>query len=286
MNIQQALALSRTASPKSNSSYSLEAQVLLAEVTGETRPWVLAHPEAELTDEQITLFVRKLSQIQSGVPLVYVLERQAFYGRDFHVNRATLIPRPETEQLIDIALEISGNFPGEFLAVDVGTGSGCIGVTLACELPGISILALDRSLEALRIARHNASVHEVAERCRMVQAALLDPFNMRCMLLCANLPYIPTSRLNTLEVARHEPNLALDGGPDGMRYIRPLIDHMEQVLHPGGSAILEIDHTHASALREQASHTFSSRPVRLQDDMSGMARLPRNRTGWQVRCLR
>jgi release factor glutamine methyltransferase len=245
--------------------------VLLAEVTGKSRPWVLAHPEAELTHEQTTLFVQQLARIRSGVPLAYVLERQAFYGRDFQVSSATLIPRPETEQLIAIALEIAADFPAGFLAADVGTGSGCIGITLACELPG-TILAIDRSLEALRIARRNARVHQVDERCRMVQAALLDPFNVQCMLICANLPYIPTSRLKTLQVARHEPNQALDGGPDGMRYIRPLIDHMELYLHPAGSAILELDHTHASALHERASQTLPGRPVRLQADISGMAR--------------
>jgi release factor glutamine methyltransferase len=245
--------------------------VLLAEITGKSRPWVLAHPEAELTHEQTTLFVQQLARIRSGVPLAYVLERQAFFGRDFQVSSATLIPRPETEQIIAIALEIAADFPAGFLAADVGTGSGCIGITLACELPG-TILAIDRSLEALRIALRNARVHQVDGRCRMVQAALLDPFNVQCMLICANLPYIPTSRLKTLQVARHEPNQALDGGPDGMRYTRPLIDHMELYLHPAGSAILELDHTHASALHERASQTLPGRPVRLQDDISGMAR--------------
>ncbi len=233
---------------------------------------MLAHPESELTIEQAALFEQQLAQIRSGVPLAYVLGRQAFYGRDFQVSSATLIPRPETEQLIALALEIAADFQAGFLVADVGTGSGCIGITLACELPGITILAIDRSLEALRIAQRNARVHQVDARCRMVQAALLDPINVECMLICANLPYIPTARLKTLEVSRHEPRLALNGGPDGM-------------LTPARSSTTWSVTSIRQARRSSRSITrmpwhsssmprkpYPGRAVRLKDDLSGMAR--------------
>jgi release factor glutamine methyltransferase len=273
VNIRQALARSQPAPPGSTDSYSLEAQLLLAEITGQTRTWVLAHQELDLTGDQEEHYARQLQLIQSGTPLAYILGRQEFFGRSFRVNPATLIPRPETELLIEAALTASRNSPSGFYMVDVGTGTGCIGITIACENPAVRVIAIDSSLEALQIARKNAVDHEVLNRWVMVQAHLLDSLIGRYFLICANLPYIPSARLESLEVSRHEPRTALDGGEDGLRYTRPLISQLPGHLHPAGSAILEIDHGQAVPLSQLAEACLPHRPVRLQKDYAGLERV-------------
>ncbi len=273
MNIQQALARSQPADPGSTPSYSLESQLLLAEITGQPRAWILAHPESDLTSEQEARYSQQLQLIQSGTPLAYILGRQEFFGRSFRVSRATLIPRPETELLIETALAISRYYPAGFRMADVGTGSGCIGVTLACEEPAVYVVAVDPSLEALQVARKNADDHQVADRWAMIQATFLDPIAWRFMLICANLPYIPSGRLDSLEVSRHEPLRALDGGDDGMRYTRSLIQQLQRCLHPAGSAILEIDDGQADALGQLVGERLPDRPVSVHRDFSGQERV-------------
>lgn len=273
MNIQQALARSRPPDPGSAVSHALEAQRLLAEIVGQPRAWILAHPESHLTDEQEASYLQQLFRIQSGTPLAYILGRQEFYGRSFRVSPATLIPRPETELMIEIALPLMRNYPAGHRLIDVGTGSGCIGITLACEDPAVQILAIDASLEALQVARQNAADHLDHDRWAMIQGNLLEAVSAQFMLICANLPYIPSRRLDHLDVSRHEPRLALDGGLDGMRYTQTLISQLRERLHPAGSAILEIDHGQAGSLREIGEAYLPDRTVRLYKDSSGQERV-------------
>lgn len=176
----------------------------------------------------------------SREPLQHILGTVEFHGRVFACDPRALIPRPETEQLVEIALELAAARPAASV-LDVGTGSGVIALTVALAVPGASVHATDASGEALALAAENASRHQMAERIRFSQADLLPdaggPFN----LILANLPYIPTGDIPALsEEVRRDPASALDGGPDGLDLIRKLIGLAPGHLAPGGAIILEI----------------------------------------------
>ncbi|RME87431.1 MAG: peptide chain release factor N(5)-glutamine methyltransferase, partial [Anaerolineae bacterium] len=220
---------------------ALDAQVLLAHVTGKPRAWVLAHPDVPLTPEQERALKAALSRIERGEPLPYVLGHWEFYGLDFLVTPDVLIPRPETELLVEHAIEWLTAHPERRLAADVGTGSGCIAIALAVHVPDLSVIATDISAAALEVARRNARRLDVGERIRFICCDLLPEPSEPLDLLCANLPYIPSATLRDLDVYRREPTLALDGGPDGLDLIRRLLTIAPRYLSPGGLILLEIE---------------------------------------------
>ncbi len=176
----------------------------------------------------------------SREPLQHILGTVEFHGRVFACDRRALIPRPETEQLVEIALELAAAQPPSSV-LDIGTGSGVIALTVALALPGASVHATDVSGEALALAAENASRHQIAERIRFSQADLLPDAGGPFDLILANLPYIPTGDIPALsEEVRRDPASALDGGPDGLDLIRKLIGLAPGLLAPGGAIILEI----------------------------------------------
>lgn len=219
---------------------ALDVQRLLSDVLDQPRSWVLAHPEHSLTDDQLHQVQENIHRLRRGVPLPYVLGWQEFYGRRFLVTEEVLIPRPDTECLIELALTILNDAGTPAFIVDVGTGSGCIAVTLAAERPHDRVIGVDISSEALQVAARNAELHHVRDR---ITFALMDgltglhgPFDM----VCANLPYIARDVLKELPVAAHEPILALDGGVDGFDIIRPALNCLPLLLRSGGCALFEI----------------------------------------------
>ena len=177
----------------------LAIQLLLAHALGRPRTWIIAHPEAQITALQAARSDALLAQFADGVPLPCLLGRWEFYGRSFIVTPDTLIPRPETELLVDEAAAWLRRHPDRRRAVDVGTGSGCIAVSLAKSIPDLRVLAADRSFAALRVARQNAQEHGCAGQIDFLNGDLLrsaaGPFD----LVCANLPYIPTADLAALD---------------------------------------------------------------------------------------
>ncbi len=228
---------------------------------------VLAHPERPLTEQQLSLLEEALARLMRGEALPYVLGEWEFFGRMFAVTPDVLIPRPETEQLIEEALAWAANRENRSIrAADVGTGSGCIAITLALELPGASITAVDVSWAALQTVQTNITRLGVQDHVHAVQGDLLSAFAPHSFdLICANLPYIPSERLADLAVARREPRLALDGGPDGLALIGRLLPQVKRLLKPGGLALLEIDDTHEhSALALSRKYFFEHAEV-LQD---------------------
>lgn len=252
----------------------LEAQVLLAHVLNQTRSWILAHPEVILTLEQSKELAQAVSRLQTGEPLPYVLGHWEFFGLDFLVSPDVLIPRPETELLIEHAIEWLRKNPDRKRVADIGTGSGCIAITLASRISNLQLVASDVSSNALKIAESNAHRHAVHDRITFIQADLLAftpsaPFD----LLCANLPYIPTSRLSTLSVSKWEPILALDGGADGTELINRLISSAPSYVASGGLLLLEIDASQASILQPLAQATFPDAHLRIHCDSAGLARL-------------
>ncbi len=271
--VRAAWARLRQALQPHSETAALDAGVALGRVLGRPRAWVLAHPEARLTPEQVRqvdVFAARLAQ---GEPLPYVLGEWEFWGRPFFVSPAVLIPRPETEGLVERALALAPA-PGQAWRVaDVGTGSGCLAVTLAAEHPTAVVTAIDRSWAALQVARRNAQRHRVAHRVHAVQAdglrGVTGPFD----LVVANPPYIPRGALSALAVARYEPRLALDGGPDGLTWVRAWLRQAATRLAPHGAVLMEIGADQGPAARALARQVFPQAHVHIHPDLAGHDRV-------------
>jgi release factor glutamine methyltransferase len=255
----------------------LEAQLLLAYILHKSRAWVLSHPEVVLTPAQQSELERSAACRLSGEPLPYILGHWEFFGLDFQVTPAVLIPRPETELLVEHALDWLRRHPTCRQAADVGTGSGCIAIALASRIPDLRILATDISPQVLEIARRNAAQHGVSERITFVQADLLKlpgeyhtvPFD----LVAANLPYIPRQALAELPVSRFEPTLALDGGDDGLDLIRRLLQQAPGTLSPQGCLLLEIEARQGESASALAKAAFPQAQIQLLPDLGEYNRL-------------
>lgn len=274
LTVQEALQTAQQALQPHSETAPLDAQVLLAHVMHVPRTWVLIHPEAPLSMAQQAALQAAVSRLRAGTPLPYVLGVWAFYGRDFEVSPAVLIPRPETELLVETALAWLDAHPRAKRVAEAGTGSGCIAVSLAAERPHLHIVASDISAAALAIARRNAQRH--AARVHFLQADLLAPLAPRtCNLICANLPYIPTATLQQLTVYQKEPTLALDGGPDGLTVIQRLLTQAETRLTHGGCLLLEIEATQGESAPRAAHKVFPDAHIDVLPDLAGHPRVLR-----------
>jgi release factor glutamine methyltransferase len=226
----------------------LSAEVMLARVLGRERSYLYAHPESELTAEQGAQWRQWLDRRAAGEPLQHILGGQEFYGRRFSVGPDVLIPRPETELIVEAALErIPYDQPARI--ADIGTGSGCIAVTLALERPRAHVIATDVSLAALTRARDNAKTlgANVEFYATDLLAGIAGPFD----LVVSNPPYLAESELPDLapEVRDHEPHVALVAGPEGDEIYRRLIPAARERLRPGGWLILELGYASAQPVR-------------------------------------
>ena len=248
----------------------LTAEVLLAHAIGCRREWLFAHATDELKELWWIHYGRYLHQRMGGTPTQYITGKQEFHGRDFRVTPDVLIPRPETEHLVEAAL--ARRKPGGRVA-DVGTGSGAIAITISLEASGIPVIATDLSQAALEVARGNAATLEVTG-VTFLQADLLEPFAARSLdLIVSNPPYIPLAESDGLqrEVRDFEPHLALFGGEDGMVNYRRLVASAEWVLQPGGWLLMEL----AYNASDKVTRLFGSlwTEVTLIDDLAGYPRV-------------
>ena len=218
-----------------------EAELLVAEVLARTRGWLFLHPQAPLSPDQSARLQSLLDRRCRREPLPYLLGRTEFHGLVLHLTPAAIVPRPETEVLVEAAAARLAPGDGK-LAADIGTGCGAIAVALAHQVPGLRVVALDLSLDALRLARRNSRRRQVADRVPLVCGDLLSPLRSRFDAVLANLPYIRTADFPHLqpEVRRFEPRLALDGGQDGLAVIRRLSRQLWCHLRTGGFAALEV----------------------------------------------
>jgi release factor glutamine methyltransferase len=253
----------------------LDAEVLLACLLGKPRAWILAHPEAPLSTAQQKYLRMGLDSLSRGVPLPYLTGIQEFYGFPFRVGPQVLIPRPETELLVAQAIAWLDLHPEKRWGADVGSGSGCIAITLVKMVMGLRMIATDISRAALRGTHDNLSLHRVAHKVGVVQTSLLEPFGPVFDLICANLPYIPNHKLAELPVARHEPVLALDGGPDGLDLICALLAQAPQRILPGGLLLLEIEAGQESSALELSQAAFPRAQAVVLPDLAGLPRLLR-----------
>jgi release factor glutamine methyltransferase len=253
---------------------TLDAQVLLAYCLEKPRSWVMAHPEAQISKRQYNQIIRAADRVINGEPLPYVIGHWEFYGMDFQLTPEVLIPRPETELLVERAINWLGHHPHKRRAVDVGTGSGCIGIALAKHIPDLQIMLTDISSEALRIAKLNAEKHGLFDRLGFKQSNLFDkiPGSLNIDLICANLPYINTHMLEKLPVAKREPRLALDGGLSGIKVIKRLLKQAKSQLTPGGLMLLEIDPSQHEKLLPLAQNIYSFSKINILQDLSGRDR--------------
>ncbi len=254
---------------------ALEADVLVRHVLGLERADLLARPETPLAPAQAATLEGLLARRERREPLAYLLGRREFHGLDFRVTPAVMVPRPETETLVEEALAWARSRPAPVTVADVGTGSGCIVVSLAVRLPDVRFLATDVSPAALAVAEENAHRHGVARRVRLLSGHLLQPLPGPVDLVVANLPYVPSGRLDSLqpEVRDYEPRGALDGGPDGTDLLRPLLRQAGSYLRPGGALMLEIDEEQGPALAEAARSAFPAAAVSVLPDLSGRDRV-------------
>jgi release factor glutamine methyltransferase len=267
----------------------LDAQVLLARVLDRPRTWLAAHPETPLSVHQRASVEEAVSKLEAGTPLPYVLGRWEFFGLDFEVTPDVLIPRPETELLVEQAIMWLQSRPvtpqSSLRAADVGTGSGCIAVALARHVPDLRVLATDLSLPALEVAHRNAVKHHVADRVDFVQCDLLPPHpdplptESHFDVICANLPYIPTETLEHLPFFGREPTLALNGGRDGLDPIRHFLKVAPEWLAPDGLILLEIEAGHGLVALSLAYDSFDNATINLRRDLAGKDRMIAIRLG-------
>jgi release factor glutamine methyltransferase len=257
----------------------LDASVLIAHILKKPRSWVLAHPELTLTAEQQKKLDDSLTQLESGEPFPYVLGHWEFFGLEFEVTPDVLIPRPETELLVEKAIAWLQESPMRRTIADIGTGSGVIAVSIAMNVPDAQILATDISLKALQVARQNAIKFDVIDRIDFVQCDLL-PYHIETLpteshfdLICANLPYIPSNILHQLPIFGREPTLALDGGADGLDLIQRLLEIGPKWLAPNGMMLLEIEATRGIQALNLACDVFSEGVIHLHQDLAGHDRL-------------
>jgi release factor glutamine methyltransferase len=257
---------------------ALDASVLIAHVINKPRTWVMAHPELTLTSEQQEVLEDSLTRLEHGESFPYVLGRWEFFGLDFDITPDVLIPRPETELLVEKAIAWLQKSTEKKYVADVGTGSGAIAVSIAVSVPETHVLATDISTKALDVARKNAIRFDVRERIDFVQCDLLPPHSdfvpaVRLFdLICANLPYIPTQTLYHLPIYGREPTLALDGGAEGLDLIRRLLSKAPEWLAPKGMMLLEIESSRGKQALELAEKLFPKAEIQLHKDLAGQDR--------------
>lgn len=211
-----------------SSTPALDTNLLLLDVLGQKESsWLLAHADEELTPAELTDFEEKIKRRLAGEPIAYILGEWEFFDRPFFVNSSVLVPRPETEELVEKSLKYLADRPAT--VVDLGTGSGVVAITLALENPQLKVIAVDISEDALAVAKKNAERHKVSSNIDFVQGNFMEPIvNTKVDLVVSNPPYVPTKELENAKKSietiglTFEPQIALDGGETGLDYVEKI----------------------------------------------------------------
>lgn len=254
----------------------IQAELLLRHALGCSRESLLARLHDPVPAETSGHFFQLVERRRGRVPVQYVVGTQEFYGLSFRVTPAVLIPRPESEGLVEEAVRELGDIH-EPRIIDVGCGSGCIAVAIAHTLPDAELVAIDASPAALAIARENALRHGVASRIEFLEGDLLAPLqtvDVDVDAIVSNPPYIPDNELETLEpeVSEHEPRQALSGGKDGLSVIERLLPAADKALRRGGWFFMEIGHDQDEGVRELVKKTGLDY-LRTVPDLAGIPRI-------------
>jgi release factor glutamine methyltransferase len=257
----------------------MNAELLIMFTLGCDRAYLYAHPERELSPDEMQSYDEALAKRAAGMPAQYITGHQEFWGLDLVVSPAVLIPRPETEHLVEAVLELASNLAGssapprQLFIADVGTGSGAIALALAKQLPTARIYATDNSPAALEVARANAARLELTSRIDFRLTDLLDGISPSSLdLVVSNPPYVGESEEDSvqLEVRKFEPRRAVFAGPSGLEVIERLIPAAHLVLRPGRRLVLEISGTIAERVRSLLSKWTE---VEIRNDLQGIARV-------------
>ena len=252
----------------------LEAGSLLAHALRQDRTYVIAHGNDLMTGEQLDRFRTLIARRAAREPLQYIVGYQEFFKLTFEVTPGVLIPRPETELIVEAALELADR-EGSLSILDVGTGSGCIVISLLHELKNAAAMATDISSNALAVARRNAQRHNVSDRVTFIQADSLAPIERPAAfsLIVSNPPYVPAGDIATLqrEVRDHEPLTALVSGADGLDHIRALLRETSHLLHHSGYFIFEIGFGQGDAIEQLVDRTIWHL-IEVRKDLQGIPR--------------
>jgi len=257
----------------------MNAELLIMFTLDCDRAYLYAHPERELTPDETQRYDGALARRATGVPAQYITGHQEFWGLDLIVSPAVLIPRPETEHVVETVVELAKAdgrgrpSPHDLRIVDVGTGSGAVALALAKELPAAEIHATDISPEALEVARANAARHELTSRIKFHRADLLNGLpHGKFDFVVSNPPYVGESEEDSvqLEVRKFEPRNAVFAGPSGLEVIERLIPQAQTVLRPGGWLVFEISGTIADRVRSRLSNWDE---VAIRNDLQRIARV-------------
>jgi release factor glutamine methyltransferase len=277
-------------------SHTLATELLLMHTLGRDRTWLYTHPEAALDPADTEKYLGLIARRAAGEPTQYLTGKQEFWGLEFEVTPAVLIPRPETEHVMEVALarlgprgfkiHLDSGLPREKLRIaDVGTGSGCLAVALAYELPHAEILATDISAAALEVAQRNATRHNVDDRIHFLETNLLDGLTDRVGssdaksrnfdLIVSNPPYVAREEGAQLqrEVRDHEPHAALFGGPTGVEMYARLIEEAGSLLRSGGILVLELGYNSAEHVRAIFAEQKRWTNITFTNDLAGIPRV-------------
>lgn len=275
LTVTEALQESVSALATVSETARLDSEVWLARVLGAERTWLLAHGEHPLSEQHHADWQTGLQRLAGGEPLPYLLGEWDFYGLTFHVTPAVLIPRPETELLVEEAIAWLRVHTQRRAAADVGTGSGIIPIAIAANVADVHFHAVDISPDALAVAQANVRKHGLSERVTLREGNLLAGVTQPLDLITANLPYIPSARVPGLAVAAWEPLLALDGGGDGLELIRILVEQAGRLLKAGGLFLEEIDPELEEPAQALALAQWPRAKVEVLPDLTGRPRLLR-----------
>jgi len=272
VNRRQALARARDALAAGGiEDVSLEGEVLLRHALGVSRAELYTDLDSDLTLGQEQVFKESVERRRRGEPSAYITGHKEFYGLDFHVNSSVLIPRPETELLVEKVIGLAQSGISEI--ADIGTGCGVIAVSLAVNLPRITIFATDISPEALEVARANCEKHGVKDRVILMHGDLLAPLSGPVDIIVANLPYVREADLKNSAALKHEPPLALKGGRDGLDTVKLLCIQSEKKLRDGGSLLLETGEGQADMVVKLLRNSFPQAAIEVCKDLAGIERV-------------
>ena len=273
MNLKQALAQARGVLAGNDiEDASLEGELLLRHVLGKSRPQLYLDLDDELSPAHEGIYRLLVERRLRGEPSAYITGHREFYGLDFYVDHSVLIPRPESELLVEKAISLAWNRLVSTIA-EIGTGCGAIAISLALNLPEVTIYATDVSARALEVARLNCRRHGVMDRINLWQGDMVEPLPEKVELIVANLPYVRESELPRTGPLSFEPVLALNGGPDGVEKIGRLCRQADDRLRSGGCLLLEIGQGQGKSVMNILHKVFPQAQIEVWRDFSGIERV-------------
>lgn len=264
---------------KSSSLPQKEIEILLTFLLKKSREYLLTHPELKISQKNYQKFKKLEKKRLKAWSIAVLIGQKEFYGLNFIVNKNVLVPRPETELIIDEVLKIFQEKPNNYSIIDLGTGSGAIIITLAKILKNniLKFLAVDISALALKVARQNAKLYKLNKKIKIYQGNLLDPvsksLNNKNLIITANLPYLTEKQIKNSPSIWREPKLALDGGQDGLKYYRALFKQIRALKYKSLELLVEIDPSQTAKIKTLAKKYFLPKCLEIKKDLANHNRL-------------